>query len=900
MVTVPTYQPGQVGNDATIKTRAEALPTEDFGTGALAGLDAGAGALDHLASLQDEASAKQLDLQYAAYQREVLYGQQGLFGKQGINALNALPDVQQGLADKRDEILAQATTQRQRQMLTDTLNSRMTSALDSVGRFGQEQTIGYYRASSAASIQNNIDQYVAEFPTDPAKASAALQAARMEQSRLNSFNGGDADTEAQALLGVTTKAHAAVIDNMMARGDPVAADHYFQVVQGEMDPVTRANVGEQVRKASDAFSAQAAAGAVMASGAAASPPIAGGVAAGAGQSVLTPQSQITPDQMFARNSKYAKPMSSYQTSLSADQETKFEQWVKTNHIPFDPSEDHPDYDMRGYWQDIASKGGSKTAVNQNDGKIHFPDTYKTPYHHSFSNESKYATSDAPRWVNDHQLADAQGNVLFDEKPAASIPQGGIPDAIRSRAAAYGLDPNTAVGVALLENPTFNPKLKNPKSSAHGIFQSTDENWTGLGGTAADRDDPNAQIERGLQNLKNVNDYLTQKLGRLPSAFELYLGQQQGQGGAVALLSAPPEVNCIQALSVAYGGSVAKARRAILQNGGTEDSTVGQFLQLWQGKCLRKIGATATVAGPALNPTSGGVVAAPDRDTYVNSVVALAGPSQDRQMAFRAAAESRWKQMHEAETDADQNAQQAVQPLLRDPSVTTYDQFVQRAGPQLVAQLKQTTLTQIYDHFKAGGTPIVSDRTTVAALHGLYATNPDAFKNLDLTQYTSKLGNEDWEWALTHQDALRKGKAVDQTQRVSISTAMTLSKAQLAAIGVTEKSNPESYAHFQGSLIQAMDQYRRLNSKEPDAASIKTMSDYLMLSGEWKPDGAWFAKHDRLFNIPAGASHTIDIPDDAHRRIVSDFQKRYPGRTPSAEAIKRAYVGGVRAGVFQVQ
>lgn len=114
----------------------------------------------------------------------------------------------------------------------------------------------------------------------------------------------------------------------------------------------------------------------------------------------------------------------YQTPLVPQDEQAFQKWVVDNKVPFDDSP-KSDYDMRGYWK--AQKDGDPEAaqsLNNNDGRMHFPDTYKTPYHESFSNESKYATPDAPHWNNKDQLIDKGGNVVFDERAKASaLPEG---------------------------------------------------------------------------------------------------------------------------------------------------------------------------------------------------------------------------------------------------------------------------------------------------------------------------------------------------------------------------------------------------------------------------------------------------------------------------------------------
>lgn len=127
---------------------------------------------------------------------------------------------------------------------------------------------------------------------------------------------------------------------------------------------------------------------------------------------------ITPEEgtAYQRNKQYARP-GPYQTMLPADQEAQFRQWVQANRVPFDPNNPTSDYDMRGFWQDQAARQQG-TQTNPNDGLPHYPDTYKTPFHQSFSNESRYALPTAPRWANDHQLVDQYGRVLFDERVQA--------------------------------------------------------------------------------------------------------------------------------------------------------------------------------------------------------------------------------------------------------------------------------------------------------------------------------------------------------------------------------------------------------------------------------------------------------------------------------------------------
>jgi hypothetical protein len=123
---------------------------------------------------------------------------------------------------------------------------------------------------------------------------------------------------------------------------------------------------------------------------------------------------VTPNTVLNR---YAKPNVDETTQLNPQDEAKFQQWVKDKKVPWQDSP-FADYDMRGYYQ--AQQSGDPNAKQNLSGfdqTMHFPDTYKTKYHKTFSNESKYALPNAPSWQGD-RLVDEKGNVVADETPQA--------------------------------------------------------------------------------------------------------------------------------------------------------------------------------------------------------------------------------------------------------------------------------------------------------------------------------------------------------------------------------------------------------------------------------------------------------------------------------------------------
>jgi len=123
------------------------------------------------------------------------------------------------------------------------------------------------------------------------------------------------------------------------------------------------------------------------------------------------------EQMLARNMAYANPAWQQQlTQLPPEQEQAFMQWVQANKVPFDPTDKYPDYDMRGYYQSLQNNPqAAQAGINPATQSLHYPDTFKTPYHESFSSESQWAAPGAPSW-RDNKLVSPTGEVVFEDKP----------------------------------------------------------------------------------------------------------------------------------------------------------------------------------------------------------------------------------------------------------------------------------------------------------------------------------------------------------------------------------------------------------------------------------------------------------------------------------------------------
>ena len=125
-----------------------------------------------------------------------------------------------------------------------------------------------------------------------------------------------------------------------------------------------------------------------------------------------PQAPQPYGMQFAKSSN----PKDWTTKLDPKAEAGYQKWAQS--VGQDPN--GKDYDLRGYYKDIASKGQNQQALNPSDNKMHFPDTYKTPLHESFSGESRYADpkKNPPAWAgNDKEgwkLTGKDGKIYKDE------------------------------------------------------------------------------------------------------------------------------------------------------------------------------------------------------------------------------------------------------------------------------------------------------------------------------------------------------------------------------------------------------------------------------------------------------------------------------------------------------
>lgn len=187
-------------------------------------------------------------------------------------------------------------------------------------------------------------------------------------------------------------------------------------------------------------------------------------------------------------------------------------------------------------------------------------------------------------------------------PSAPIPTDGVYATVGQAASGAGAKPEEVSYLQRLAQVESSGDPKAQNGSSTGLFQFHPDTFAAAGGHG-DIHDVGQQTQAAL-NLSRQDRARLQQLGVDPNDANTYIMHQQGAPGGTALLSAPPDMNAIQALTPVYqkkfgahAPDVAKA--AIVNNGGTADMSAGQFTQMWRDRWAN--GGT---------PVSGGQAAAP--------------------------------------------------------------------------------------------------------------------------------------------------------------------------------------------------------------------------------------------------------------------------------------------------
>lgn len=168
-----------------------------------------------------------------------------------------------------------------------------------------------------------------------------------------------------------------------------------------------------------------------------------------------------------------------------------------------------------------------------------------------------------------QIQDLLKGTVGSELPPTSLPpKDELQATVKTRAEALGLSWGL-VNRTVQRESSWNAGATNESTKARGLFQINDDNSTRT---------LDANINDGLNLLKDAQEGAQQVLKRAPADWEVYVMHQQGPGGGPALLNpSNANQNVVDVLAPLYP-SKAIARQAVTGNGGNVNMTVAQFLQ----------------------------------------------------------------------------------------------------------------------------------------------------------------------------------------------------------------------------------------------------------------------------------------------------------------------------------
>lgn len=244
---MPTVRAYETAVQQAPETNAR-LQAADFtvGTDAIArgGQQLGSAIADY-GQAMDESTAKQLDTEFSAFERETLWNKDnGFYTQQGRNALTARPDVETALKSKRDELVAKAKSPGAQRLLGDVLDRRMGQSLDGIGRYSSAQGERYAKDTSNAVIETESMNAVA-YRDDPERLAMSMATVRDEIIDAGTKAGLPVELIKLNASKAASGIHKGIVD-AISNDDPMEAKRYADLHRDEIDPLTMASIDKML------------------------------------------------------------------------------------------------------------------------------------------------------------------------------------------------------------------------------------------------------------------------------------------------------------------------------------------------------------------------------------------------------------------------------------------------------------------------------------------------------------------------------------------------------------------------------------------------------------------------------------------------------------------------------
>lgn len=255
MATPPTY-PGSVVQARPVATTPYRDP-EDRSNELLGNVLTAAGKqaqqFEQLAEQRqndiDEAAAKDLDSEWMAYERDLMWGTDeapGYMMLNGKDALNARPKVDEALAKKAAELKAKAGGGQQRQqMFSSVIDRRLNAAADVSAQHGMREA-QTYKLQATQGRQGVAADLAARQFSDPEAQRRSILTGVVEVREQGRLEGWDAATIKDKTLDYTSSIHTRAVASLI-QTDPLGAKIYLDTHAGEIEAGALASLQGQVK-----------------------------------------------------------------------------------------------------------------------------------------------------------------------------------------------------------------------------------------------------------------------------------------------------------------------------------------------------------------------------------------------------------------------------------------------------------------------------------------------------------------------------------------------------------------------------------------------------------------------------------------------------------------------------
>lgn len=454
---------------------------------------------------------------------------------------------------------------------------------------------------------------------------------------------------------------------------------------------------------------------------------------------------------------------------------------------------------------------------------------------------------------DDQLAlDKMLKVPFAEAQARNVVKAltsttaGLPNniagSIQRQAMASGVDPTLALTVAKLENAKGDPNLKNPKSSARGIYQMLDATWYMNGGTPENRADVNKQIELGINNLKKTQSDLSSALGRQAQPWEIYLAHQQGTAGALALLKGGNST-AYESIRGFYN-SDELARKAIADNGGDPNAPASQFAVTWRNKFL-------AAADKAVNSS----MSLNERIDAANAIIGQDATPELRQ-AVMSAISSGYEQEKKLRQQNENDATEQIYKLF------LQGKTLSDAPPDVLASIDAKSLYELQKTSQ-------SNMKTNWYWHDQNMNKPqDEFLNIPIGEAAKNLSSADMDKFMKRRQEMKSGQFGEVNMTSSQSTLISNYAKEMGMIPTRNKPSAHELARYNAAsetIHNEMQDFKRKNGRPmtDDEFRRSAARNFMKVS----VDGGWFNRNVSGAEVNGReVKKIVDVPLDVRSQV----------------------------------